>query len=207
MRDFKLAVDHFHETAYKDKQDIYEALARTHSPHTLVITCGDSRINVESLLQAGPGEVFQIRNIANIVPEYNDPDPVLSLQAGLDFTVTSLKVNNIILLGHINCGGCNTCLNPPENFDEMPYLKEWNGKLNPVKESIEDQLAELDDPVAKSDLMEKTNIITQYNHLMEYPIIADRVAAGNLKVEGWHFHTDEGFVEVYQPETKTFKRL
>ena len=56
MRDFKPAVDHFHETAYKDKQDIYEALARTHSPHTLVITCGDSRINVESLLQAAPAK-------------------------------------------------------------------------------------------------------------------------------------------------------
>ena len=207
MKDFKKAVDQFHETAYKDKQVIYESLARTHSPHTLVITCGDSRINVESLLQADPGEVFQIRNIANIVPEYNDPNPILSLQAGLDFTVTALKVENIIILGHINCGGCSTCLNPPANFDEMPYLKKWLSQLNPVKEAIADQLEMLDDPVAKSDLMEKANIITQYNHLMDYPIIAERVAAGTLKVSGWHFHTDEGYVEVYQPETKTFTRL
>lgn len=207
MKDFKKAIDLFHESTYQDKKDIYKSLARTHSPHTLVITCGDSRINVESLLQADPGEVFQIRNIANIVPEFTDPDPVLSLQAGLDFTVTALKVDDIIILGHINCGGCNTCINPPENIDDMPHLKQWVSKLNPVKESIADQLAVLEDPVAKSDLMEKTNIMAQYAHLMTYPIVADRVAAGTLKVHGWHFHTDEGYVEAYDPETKTFSKI
>lgn len=207
MKDFKKSIQQFHDTDFHTHQETYEALARTHSPHTLVITCGDSRINVESLLQAGPGEVFQIRNIANIVPAYDDPDPLPSIQAGLDFTVTSLQVEDIILLGHINCGGCNTCLNPPANIDDMPHLKHWVARLNPVKESIAYQLAEIDDPVAQSDLMEKTNIIAQYEHLLTHPVVANRVAEGKLRVHGWHFHTDEGFVEAYDPETETFVRI
>lgn len=207
MKDFKKSVSLFRETDFVDNQETYEALARTHSPHTLVITCGDSRINVESLLQAGPGEIFQIRNIANIVSDYKDEDPIRSLQAGLDFTVIALQVENIILLGHSNCGGCNTCLNPPENFDEMPYLKSWLSQLNPVKALIEDQLATIDDPVEASDLMEKTNIKEQFKHLMSYPMIAERVANGQLNVQGWHFHTDKAMIEVLDPATETFKPL
>ncbi|AMB98554.1 hypothetical protein AWM75_00455 [Aerococcus urinaehominis] len=194
----------FQAGSYQKNAQLYHQLADHQAPHSLMITCADSRIDVEALLDAKPGEIFQVRSIANIVPAIDQVGLPSSVMAAVDFALNQLEVDHIIICGHSNCGGCAACLGPKENLATMPYLEKWINLLEPVKAGIQASLDQASDASQASLLLEEANVKAQFNHLMSYPMVADRVASGQLSVHGWHYDINSGQVRVYDQEKNQF---
>lgn len=189
-------------------EEIFSQIENEQNPHSLFIGCSDSRVIPENILQVQPGEIFQLRNIANIVPSANriDQGYGLAMLSGVEFAVNVLEVPNIIICGHSNCGGCQTALMPNADLDRTPALKNWVTQLMPLSIQVKNDL-----PNAltadQAEALEKLNVLTQYEHLVEIPCVAQKLAAGSINIHIWYYHVATGKVEEYNQEKQVFEEL
>lgn len=199
----KKGLDHFKEISYKKYAQLYYSLKDQQHPHTLFIACSDSRVSPEMLTDSQPGEVFVVRNIANTVPVFSKSEHDLTTASAIEFAVEVLGVKQIIICGHSNCGGCAAALEGTENVSHLPFTQKYLEPLKVVRETIEKEEPTLSES-EKVELMEKTNVIEQLNHLKEYPIIQKRLKTKEITVEGWHYNIGIGEVHVYDERLETF---
>lgn len=204
MIDFPKALKQFKDKDYEENKSLYYELGSTQSPHTLFIGCSDSRLSPERLLQAEPGELFHIRNIANVVPPAGQSVKFASTTTAIEYAVEVLGVENVIICGHSNCGGCDACLNPPENLNELPYTEKWISQLYPTRDRVLNEVP-ASEPEARSLLLEELNVVTQMKNLETFPNIKKRIESGKLKVHGWHYRIGSGEVAVYNKENRSFE--
>lgn len=202
----KNGLTHFEQFTYKKYKTLYQDLENNQQPHTLFLSCSDSRVSPERLIDSEPGEVFSIRNIANTVPNLDEYDHDLATASSIEFAVKVLKVKQIIICGHSNCGGCAASLAGDAELSNMPYLQKYLKNLEEVREIVENEYGNLK-AAEKSKLMEQLNVVEQLNHLKEYPLIKEAVANGAMEVEGWHYDIGTGSVRVYDEETNTFNNF
>lgn len=191
-------INKFEDSTYPGSKDVYTGLADSQSPHTLVISCSDSRIDTETILSAGPGELFHLRDIANIVPHADNPD--MGALAPIEYAVVAVGVSNIALFGHSNCGGMAALQHLEEYKEKVPATYEWLTRSESV-------LANLDaDPAAEdySLKLEQANAAAQVDNLMSHKFIADRVNAGDLKIEIFHYDIGKGDVTTLDQEKNVF---
>lgn len=199
----KKGLQQFHQFTYKEHENLYHDLESTQHPHTLFIACSDSRVNPAMLVDSKPGEVFAIRNIANTIPSFTERKYDLTTLAAVEYAVEVLEVEQIIICGHSNCGGCAAALSGTENLSKLPYTQKYLKPLEVVKEIVDKQHAKTDTST-KAELMEKVNVMEQVKHLKEYPMIKERLENDTLNVEGWHYDIGSGKVLIYEEERNHF---
>jgi carbonic anhydrase len=193
----------FRQRIFLEKQDVYEQLAREgQRPHTLLITCADSRIEPEQLTQSGPGDIFVARNVGNLVPAYGQ---VLGgVSAVIEYAVLALEVSQIVVCGHTHCGAMTALLNP-EQLKSMPTCREWLKNAEAAL-SIAQARTEGDKAPEAGRLIEE-NVLLQLSHLRTHPSVAGRLAMGTLTVHGWVYDIGTGSVEMYDEALKRFVEL
>lgn len=178
----------FRAESWPAARDRYEELA-THgqSPETLVIACSDSRVDPQSVFGAGPGEMFAVRNVAGLVPRYRPDSGYHGTSAALEFGVRVLKVRQIVVLGHAQCGGVRAMAEgaPAEAQD---FVVPWMEIATPVRDSLAGQTEAPD----YLDRCEAEVVRLSLANLASFPWIAEAVAAGQLTLQGFRFDIHSG---------------
>lgn len=181
----------FRERGWPERRDVFLALAeRGQSPRTLVIACSDSRVDPTLIFDVGPGELFVIRNVANLVPPYGPDAEPHATSAAIEFAVRSLKVSDIVVMGHAMCGGIHALLTGvPETVGDFvgPWLR--------IAERARDR-ALVCEPAERQAACEREGVKLSLDNLMTFPWIAERVAAGNLALRGTIFDIRSGVLSV-----------
>lgn len=167
------------------------------SPHTMIISCSDSRVSPSIITNSGLGELFQVRNVANLVPPYeSDQSTHHGTSAALEFAVLSLQVQHIILLGHSSCGGIRALIEEAQTIlspeVECSFILPWMDIVRPAKEKT----ASLP-PEKRQRACEEEAIKISLTNLLSFPWIATRVQQGTLALHGWHFDIPSGELTLY----------
>ncbi len=187
---------------YNRHRDLFDNLGDAQAPHSLFIGCCDSRIVPSLLTSSNPGELFVIRNVANMVPYFQVKNEFLSTTSAIEYAVCNLHVENIIVCGHSNCGGCNAMYLNDEELNKTPHLKKWLELGNPVKEKVEAFLG--NNLADKALITEQMNIVEQMKHLLTYPYILEKYNNNRINILGWYYDIKTGLVSSYNSKTNSF---
>ncbi len=183
---------------------LYESLNTGQKPHTLVIGCCDSRVHPPALLGTQPGEMFVVRNVANLVPPYDEQNQHASVAAALEFAVHVLEVKRIMVLGHKNCGGIRGLMDG--SATPKSALAQWLNIANTAREAA--QNIHRKNPAQNPyEICELTAILVSLNNLQTYPWLAAKVAQGEVQLEGWYFDMQAGSLLGYNTNTQQFQTL
>lgn len=194
-------VQKFQTEVYPAHKDEYERLIRDgQKPHALFITCADSRIDPEALTQSGPGDIFVLRNIGNMVPSYGEM--LGGVSSVIEYAVTALNVDHVVICGHTDCGAIKGLLNP-EGTERMPTVRTWlrNGD---AALSVARAKAPTDGSQSQLDQVIEENVLLQMRHLQTHPSVAGRLANGSLIVSGWVYDIAHGTVRIYNEAQRKF---
>ena len=194
--DLKKRIEQFRELEYAFNKDFYQALKEGQKPHTLFIGCSDSRVDAETLFQASAGEIFQIRNVANIVPREEEPDTHPSVVSAIEYAVKILNVDNIIVCGHSNCGGCAAIRSLNEYKEKLPYTGEWIAQSVTISDYIDYRYPDMNED-DKIIMLEKLNAVQQLDNLMTYDFVRERFESGDLNLQAYYYDIGTGSISVY----------
>lgn len=195
----------FMERDFSEHEELFKNLATNQTPHTLFVSCCDSRVVPHLITNALPGELFTIRNIANIIPKYKVSAEFVSTTSSLEYALYYLKIKNVIICGHSNCGGCKAIWKDSSSFEEMPNLIKWLENLRIVKNMVEK--LKIDNIVFRDLTTERLNIVNSIANLRTYPKIAQMVKNGEIRVRGWHFDIQSGEIFEYDEASGRFLLL
>lgn len=196
----------FRKQDFEEHRRLFSSLGKKQTPHTLFIGCSDSRVVPSLITKTLPGELFIVRNVANIVPKFRLADEYLSTTSAIEYAVQVLEVENIIVCGHSNCGGCAAIHTPAVQMEALPHTRKWLELSGPVKQQV-DAICPPDDPAAREWMTEQTNVLEQVKHLLTYPYIKDRFQQGKLQIQGWYYIIETGEVFGYNKEKEFFELI
>lgn len=197
----------FRRTDFEEHKELFKKISRAQDPHTLFIGCSDSRLVPNIITKTMPGEIFVVRNVANIVPIYRPTGDFLGITSAIEYALQILEVENILVCGHSNCGGCAALYKPEEAFQKIPHTRKWLELSMPVKEKVLKILPGDHDAGAREWLTEQMNIVEQLGHLLTYPFIKERYDKGKVKLIGWHYIIETGEIFGYKEEKGFFELL
>jgi carbonic anhydrase len=195
----------FRQNDFETHEKLFSQLGKEQKPHTLFIGCSDSRLVPNMITTTMPGELFIIRNVANIVPPYQNSGEYLAAVSAIEFAIQGLEVENIVICGHSNCGGIAALYKSAEYFQKLPHTRKWLELALPVKEKVLRLLPEGND-ASREWLTEQMNIVEQIHHLLTYPYIAEKYKKGLLTISGWYYIIETGEIFSYNA-TKGFFEL
>lgn len=193
----------FKRKDYEAHKELFQGLKASQSPHTLFITCSDSRIDPNMITGTLPGELFIVRNVANIVPPYSETSEYVSTMSAIEYAVLALNVEEIVVCGHSNCGGCAASLKGMGDHSELKHTKDWLELIEPVRNKVIEKMSHVEQG-AKEWMMEQGNVLQQLKNLGTYPYIVERVNSGKLTLSGWYYIIESGEVYIYKPEEEGF---
>lgn len=193
----------FRQGDFENHKELFIGLKEGQNPHTLFISCSDSRIDPNMITGTLPGELFIIRNIANIVPPYRETAEYVATTSAIEYAVLNLGVENIIVCGHSNCGGCAACLKSIDSLNNLPHTKKWLELSYPVRDRVLKEFPE-NSPEIREWMMEQGNVVEQLKHLLTYPYIKEKVCADSLKLSGWHYIIETGEIFIYNKDSQEF---
>ena len=171
----------------------------------MVIACCDSRSAPETIFDAGPGELFVLRNVANLVPPYKPDEHHHGTSAALEFAVQSLKVKHIVVMGHGRCGGINAALKPSsEPLSPGDFIGRWMNLVAPAAEAIAGN--SLLTPAERQTALERISIRFQIENLRTFPCVRILEQKGKLTLHGAWFDISTGELWVMDPKTGDFAR-
>ncbi|MDA0338432.1 MAG: carbonic anhydrase [Proteobacteria bacterium] len=173
----------------------------------MIVSCCDSRVEPALILDAAPGDLFVVRNVANLVPPYGPDAGYHGTSAALEFAVKGLAVEHIVIMGHSQCGGIHSLLHG--DVAALPgdeFIGQWVSITDATRERV---LAEHPDAseAEKQKTLEQLSIGTSLANLRSFPFIAEREAAGTLALHGWYFDIDNGDLLARRGERGTFEKI
>ena len=186
----------FRKEIWPEDKAHFEELAKGQEPHTLVISCSDSRVDPVTIFGARPGELFVIRNVASVVPPYDTTSGFHGVSAAIAFAVINLAVPRVVVLGHEHCGGVAAAMSDDAHDLPTPFLSQWVSLLEPAIKKCgcgQDQIA-----------VERESIRLSLGRLMTFPFIAERVERSGLQLIGAHFKISDGTLWLIDPKTQEF---
>lgn len=177
----------FRQGYHAERRDLYERLAAEgQRPRAMVIACADSRVDPERLFQAAPGELFVLRNVANLVPPYQPDANYHGASAALEFAVKGLEVEDIVVLGHAHCGGVAALMQGSE-AEPTDFIGRWMSIAEPAR------MAAVAAPEGDAHrLCEHETIRVSLRNLRTFPWIRERLAADRLRLHGCWFNLATG---------------
>jgi len=197
----------FKKEYFKDNKKLFKELAEGQKPHSMIITCSDSRVSLSRILSATPGELFIARNIGNIVPPYEVTKG--ATQSAIEYAVNALHVEDLIVLGHSACGACEHLYHKKiddKEEVELSHVEEWLTLAAPAKHNA--LLECIHFPKRdRAEITEKNNIILSIQRLMTYPYVVQGLEDKTLEVHGWWYNVGTGDLEVYDYGEKDFKKV
>lgn len=191
---------------YVAERERYRTLAREgQTPETLVIACCDSRAAPETIFDCGPGELFVIRNVANLIPPYEPDAQFHSTSAALEFAVQSLKVKHIVVLGHGRCGGIKAALDPSaEPLSPGDFIGKWMGLVAPAAEAVAGN--SMMTAAERQTALERISIRYSITNLRTFPCVSILERKGRLALHGAWFDISTGELWTMDPATGDFQR-
>jgi carbonic anhydrase len=188
----------------RSEQDRYRELAeRGQSPEIMVIGCCDSRVSPEVIFDAGPGELFVVRNVANLVPPYAPDGAYHGVSAALEFGVGALKVQHIVVLGHAHCGGVRAFAEEHEPISPGDFIGRWMSLMAPAAAKVGDR-GKLS-PAEYLERMEKASIVNTLDNLLTFPRLRKLVERGAVTLHGAYFGVATGQLSVLDQATGEFR--
>jgi carbonic anhydrase len=187
------------------EQDRYNELARAgQSPEVMVIGCCDSRVSPEVIFDARPGELFVVRNVANIIPPYSPDGQAHGVSAALEFGVGALRVKHIVVLGHAHCGGVKAFAQDSEPLGPGDFIGKWMQLMAPAAHKIA-PMGGAEDHAAYLTRLEQANIANSLDNLMTFPLLAKLIEKGKIATHGAYFGVASGDLSVLDKATGEFK--
>src|SRR5215469_1033769 len=197
LEQLKNGVRRFRSEIYPAQAEVFaQAAAEPQRPHTLFITCADSRIDPNAITATGPGEVFVTRNIGNMVPAYGEM--LGGVSAVIEYAVAALGVRHVAICGHTDCGAMKALLDA-SSTDKMPSVRNWLTNAHAalaVANTLHEHEIEAHHERPLIDLLTEQNVLLQIQHLKTHPSVASAIALGNLTVSGWIYDIADGNVRI-----------
>ncbi len=201
-------VHRFRNEEFGNYRTLFQRLSREgQNPHTLFITCADSRVLAELITQSKPGDLFVVKNIGNIVPPSAVTGSTNSTAAAIEFAVETLRVSDIVICGHSQCGAMTALMSGLPGEERMPHLREWLTLAEPVRETIRTQYQHVTDEAQRRDLAAGENVLFALENLHSYYCVQDRLMDGSLRLHGWFFEIASAELMAYNPDTRQFSPL
>ena len=207
MKDFEKFINgfrNFRRFYFDAENDYYASLNKGQHPKAIVIACSDSRADPALLMGCDPGDIFVVRNVANLVPHADDALRRDAVLAVLEYGVHHLKVEHIIVLGHSGCGGIQALLDPASLHDES-FVANWVSLAAPALERMREDVRD-ESPADRQRHCEEAAILVSIDNLLSYPWIQERVAAHELSLHAWYFDMSRGALLAYFPDSETYRR-
>ena len=198
-------VARFRQDEFEAHKELFQTLGRQQRPHTLFIGCADSRVVPDLITRTMPGELFTVRNVANLVPPYRLTEEFVATTASIEYAVQVLEVKNIVVCGHSNCGGCAALNSTQEELLHIPNVRRWLEISKEVKGRVDRQMGDDDCPEKREWLTEQINILVQMRNLLTYPYIRERYQQGLLNVYGWYYIIETGEIFNFNDQTEAFE--
>ena len=196
-------IHHFQTTTFSAHRELFAQLSQGQRPETLLITCSDSRIAPELLMQTQPGDLFVLRNAGNLIPPYGAANG--GEGATIEYALAALEVKHILVMGHSQCGAMKGLLQP-ESLTNLPLVSEWLKHASATRRVIEDCYADLTG-IDQLNATIKENVLVQLDNLRTYPQVAARLAKGALTLHGWIYEIEHGRILAYDPQASQFVPL
>ena len=203
LNGLKAGIRRFRTEIYPKNEATYlQAVSEPQRPHALFVTCADSRIDPELITQSGPGDIFVTRNIGNLVPAYGEM--LGGVSAVVEYAVTALKVQHVVICGHSDCGAMKALMNP-ESLKEMPAVKNWMNNAAAAM-SVAKSMASADEkPSEFVKRLTEENVLLQLQHLRTHPSVAGAVAREELTISGWVYDIGKGEVRISEDGGRVFR--
>jgi carbonic anhydrase len=191
----------FLDDRFARERSRYERLAEGQAPEVMVIGCCDSRVSPEVIFDASPGELFVVRNVANLVPPYETGGEYHGTSAALEFAVQALRVKHIVVLGHARCGGIRAFADDSAPLSPGDFIGRWMNLIAPAAERLGPRQGSLEDYVTKLEFAAVENSL---HNLMTFPCVRILVERGKLQLHGAYFGVATGVLMVRDPATGQF---
>ncbi len=198
----------FRKESYPKFRSLFERLATEgQAPDALVISCCDSRVSPSQLLSAQPGDLFVLRNVANMVPPFAPDSAHHGTASAIEYAVRFLKIRHVVIMGHAGCGGIEALLDDHEDIREgSDFLHQWVSLGAAAKAKVLDT-KENCSRAEQLRALEEANIEFGLQNLLSYPWLKERVDAGGLTLHGLRFDIAHAAMTEFSPETGAFKAV
>jgi carbonic anhydrase len=188
------------------EQSRYRELSeRGQSPAVMVIGCCDSRVSPEVIFDAGPGELFVVRNVANLVPVFQPDGGAHGVSAALEYAVQVLRIKHIVVLGHAQCGGIRAFIDDIDPLSPGDFIGRWMAMFIKPGEKVSQRERETRQDFTTR--IEKAAVFRSLENLMTFPFVRSRVERGEMELHGAYFGVAEGSLFVLDPEAKEFRSV
>jgi len=188
--------------------DLYRSLAEEgQAPRTMVIACCDSRVDPAAIFSAGPGELFVVRNVANLVPPFEPEGDCHGTSAALEFAVTALEVETILVMGHAGCGGVRAFLQGHhKQCARKGFIDRWVSILSTARSRVLPGTAG-ETLESQQQALEHASVRQSIDNLKTFPFIQERLASGTLRLRGAYFDIADGVLLALAPDGDRFEAL
>ena len=199
----------FKKNYYENDKSYIDKLVKSgQKPKFMVIACSDSRVDPAILFQTKPGEVFAVRNVANLVPPYSPDKGHHGVSAAIEFGVLDLKIKHIIILGHAHCGGITTLCNnfnldiaeTPNKKIKREFIDSWMNIAAPIMETVNSK--DCSEPL--QHFVEKESIKNSIQNLKTFPWVIELIKNKQLNIHGWWFDLKSGNIFSFDEEKNNF---
>jgi len=196
----------FQKQYFDPHEQRFAPLQQGQKPKVLLIGCSDSRVDPALLTGCAPGELFVVRNVANLVPPCEHDSLHHGVSAALEYAVCHLEVKHIIVLGHSGCGGINALMNGVSNGPPAEYIGPWVKIAKRARERVLKELSDKEPPI-QIRACEQAAILISVENLLSFPWISERIELGTLLLHAWYFDINIGQLHSYTPATGNFEPL
>ena len=203
---FISGIANFQQQHFGENSELATNLLAGQQPQALLIGCCDSRVDPALLTDCAPGDLFILRNIANLVPPYRKNDDYHGVSSSIEYAVCYLNVSDIIVLGHSQCGGIAALMQSAQGQKEGEFIGTWVNIAASARDKVVRELADAS-AEKQARACEKEAILVSLKNLMTFPWVRERVAKGQLSLHGWYYNIGTGQLKYYNQLTGTFDVL
>lgn len=199
-------VNRFQQHHYGNNPELAKQLRNGQTPKALLIGCSDSRVDPALLTDCAPGDLFMIRNVANLVPPYETSAGYHGVSSALEYAVCFLEVSNIIVMGHSGCGGINGLMEAAKGKQVGEFIDKWVDIAAPARDKVLQEMPGAS-PQEQAHACEKEAILVSLANLRTFPWIRQRMDEQRLTLHGWYFNIVTGQLKHYHQATGAFEIL
>ena len=203
---FITGIVNFQEQHFGKNPELANTLTEGQKPQALLIGCCDSRVDPALLTDCAPGDLFILRNIANLVPPYLKNDDYHGVSSSIEYAVCILEVSDIIVLGHSGCGGINALMASAQGEQNWEFIGKWVSIAAPAREKVLNEMPD-EPPEKQARACEKESILVSLKNLLTFPWVKERVAQGKLSLHGWYYNIGTGQLKYYNQLTGDYEVL